>query len=483
MFKLINGHLWRRWGNDRSGNVVVLMALVLVPIIGFIGFAADYGTALSDKARLDTASDAAAIVALKTAQSVIQGGGTTASAISQAQTAALSAFKANAGSIAFAAVPTPTISMPTPAGLTLTATVTYATTSTTNFTRVIGIPTMNIKGTSTATLTMPTYRNYYVIIDISQSMGIGSTSTDMTNLYNRSAALNLVNGGCVFACHDTSPGDPYSMETVAHSPIFGTPITLRIDAALSAIQAMITSAQTNQTNSVATGGSASLTNIGLYTMSGFATYGSTTVNMTSPPSNATTMLNTISSPTSNFITLLPIAESPASTPKSSQTPVINLGANNGTVGYGDSYFTNSLDEFNNTVLQNVTNGSGVNANSPQNYVFIITDGVSDTYSSSCFDTHCTSVLDSSLCTQMKSKATVGVIYTTYNTIYLNNNSAQGLDPRYSGLIAPIVSQIAPALQACASSSSYYFEASDGPAITTGMNQLMANSQALARISH
>jgi hypothetical protein len=246
---------------------------------------------------------------------------------------------------------------------------------------------------------------------------------------------------------------------------------------------MITSAQTSQTNSVATGGSASLIKIGLYTMSGFATFGSTTVNMSNPPSNAATMLNTISSPTSNFTTLLPMAESPASTPLSSQSPVINLGANNGTIGYGDSYFSNSLDEFNNTVLWNVTNGSGVSASSPQNYVFIITDGVNDTYSTSCVDTHCTSVLDSSLCTQMQSKATVGVIYTTYNKIYLNNNSALGLDFRYSALIDGLSSQIAPALQACASSSNYYFEASDGPAITTGMKQLMANSQALARISH
>ncbi len=76
-----------------------------------------------------------------------------------------------------------------------------------------------------------------------------------------------------------------------------------------------------------------------------------------------------------------------------------------------------------------------------------------------------------------------MIYTTYNPIYANNDSTQGLDGDYAALIAPISSQIAPALQACASSPLFYFEASDGPSITTGMRQLMANSQLKARLTH
>jgi len=486
--------IFQRLRTNTRGNVAVMTGLVIVPTIAFIGFAADYGIALSDKAKLDAASDAAAIVALKTAQTVLQGGGAFSSAKSQAQAAALAAYKGNAGSVAFTSLPTPVINVAqSPSSvLTLNSTVTYSTPVTTQFAKVIGIPSINIAGKSAATLTMPTYINYYVIIDVSQSMGIAATATDMSNLYNRAktkAVPSLNNttdgGGCVFACHNPQPGDPYSLETLAHNTTYGTPITLRIDAALSAIQSMITSAQTAQTNSVATGGSSTLIQIGLYTMSGYASYGTTANQMITQPLLESTMINTIASPTSNFSALTTLASSPASTPSSSQTPTIGLGANNGTVGYGDSYMSNtgsnSLDAFYNTVLSGVSNGSGINASSPQNYVFIITDGVNDN-TGACVDGHCTSVFNNTYCKTLQTKATVGVIYTTYNPIYKYNNQSNGYDQRYSDLIAGLSSNIAPALQSCATSNLYYYEASDGPAITTGMNQLMANSQALARIS-
>ncbi len=471
-----------RFQKDRRGNAAMIVALVAVPMMGTLGFAVDYGIALADKSKLDNASDAAAIVAINTAQSVLSAGGSTATAISQAQTAASAAFRANAGSLAFASVPTPTITIPAPVGLTVTATVKYSTVSSTAFSKILGMPALTLAGTSGSTLTMPTYRNYYVILDISQSMGIGATQADMTTLYNRSKALNMQGGGCVFACHDTSPGEAHSMEYVAHDSSYGTPVTLRIDAALSAVQSMISTAQTAQANSVATGGSSSLINIGLYTMSGYAAFGSTSTTMSSPPSAQSNMLNVISAPTSNFTNLALMAASPASKPLTSTSPVIGLGANNGSVGYGDSYPANSLDQFRTSVFSTVSNGTGASAAQPQNFVFIVTDGVSDKYSPICGFTHCTTPFDSAYCDALKSKATVGVIYTTYNQIYQNNDPAQGLDFRYSGLIAPIASRIAPALQACATSSLYYFEAADGPAITAGMQQLMANSALAARLS-
>ena len=91
--------------------------------------------------------------------------------------------------------------------------------------------------------------------------------------------------------------------------------------------------------------------------------------------------------------------------------------------------------------------------------------------------------NSANCTNLKTKATVGVIYTTYNVIYTNNDPAQGLNGRYSTLVDPIAANIAPALQNCASSNLFYFEATDGPAITTGMQQLMANAAKMARLSN
>jgi Flp pilus assembly protein TadG len=499
----------QRFARDRRGNVLILIGFLLVPVIGCIGFAADYGIALTNKARCDAAADAAVIVAINTAQTVLSGGGSATTAVSQGKTAAAAAFKANAGALGFANVPTPNVQIPTPTGLTVTATVSYSMSVATQFSKVLGVPSITVGNTSAASLSRPTYQNYYVITDISNSMGIGSTPTDMANLFNRAVAINpgnyqnnpapynlpayqanaLVNGGCVFACHNASPGDAYSMEYVAHDTSFGTPITLRLDAAMTAIQDMITNAKTSQTNSTSNGYPSNLIQIGLYTMGGFANQappGPDTQpipsNQPNAPSGAANMLYTVSNLTSNFSNLASLTATPASSPLSSNTPVVHIDSNAGNVGWGDSLSSTALTQFYNTVLSSTTNGTGATSSTPQNFVFIVTDGVEDYTSSGCTWTHCTGTIDPTVCAQLKTKATVGVIYTTYNTIYTNNVSTQGLDNRYVALVQPIAAQIAPALQACATSSLFYFEATDGPAILTGMRQLMANSQLKARLT-
>jgi len=74
-----------------------------------------------------------------------------------------------------------------------------------------------------------------------------------------------------------------------------------------------------------------------------------------------------------------------------------------------------------------------------------------------------------------------VIYTTYLPIYLDNDPAQGLDPLYTLLVQPSSSQLQPSLQSCASSSQYFFQANDGPALIVAMNALFANSAAPVRL--
>jgi Flp pilus assembly protein TadG len=413
-----------------------------------VGFAIDYGVALSDKVKLDNAADTASLVAVKTAQTVIQGGGSTASGIAQGQTQAALAFKANAGSIPYATVPTPTINVGR-TNQTLTASVSYQSVPvTTNFSKIIGIPSIPINGSSTATLSMTTYINYYIIVDISQSMGVGSTTTDMQNLFNRVVQYQNYaaseGGGCVFGCHIAEAGQQYTNEYLAHS--ISPAITLRIDAAVSAVQNIISQAQSSS-------GTSGNIQIGLYTMSDDPVTGKS--------------LNTISPPTSNFSALTTAASS------------IDLG-NNTSDGVGDSNFPASLQNFTTNILG--ANGDGSSASSPLQYVFIVTDGVQDTNNASCAYGHCVQALNPSICTSIKANAVVGVIYTTYNPIYINNNSANDYDTNYKELVYPIASQIAPNLQSCASSSSYYIEAVDGPAITAAMSTLFKSTTAVARIS-
>lgn len=435
-----------RFSRDKRGNVAMITALCAIPLFGMLGFAIDYGTALANKTTLDQAADVATVAAVNAAQTVLKSQGSTAvsAASSAAVSAAQKAFSANAGKTVFltgVTAPVPSIVIAFPK---ITVSMNYNFGMTTNFSKIIGIPSIPVRGSSVASATMPTYIEYYVLVDISQSMGIGATQTDMTNLYNRSASLGMVNGGCVFGCHVTSPGDYYSMEYVAHD--MSPRITLRIDSAVTAIQDVITQAKTQS-------GTSGTIKIGLYTMTGYPMSGS--------------RLTTVTTPTNNFSKLTTLAST------------IDLGPNDGSMGYGDSDFGDSLASFNALLT---TQGDGSSASAPIKYVVIITDGVEDNYGGSCYDTHCTQAFPASLCTPLQAKAHVGVIYTTYNVIYNDNISAEGLDSRYQGLVYPFATQIAPNLQSCASSSSLYFEASDGPALIASLQTLFASTTRVVQIT-
>lgn len=52
-----------RLGADRSGNIAMLFAFMIIPVIGIIGFAVDYGRALEDRTALQTALDSAVLAA------------------------------------------------------------------------------------------------------------------------------------------------------------------------------------------------------------------------------------------------------------------------------------------------------------------------------------------------------------------------------------------------------------------------------------
>jgi Flp pilus assembly protein TadG len=58
---------WRRFARAESGNVLLTFTLALIPIMGFVGAAVDYSRANSDKAAMQAAIDATALMLSKTA--------------------------------------------------------------------------------------------------------------------------------------------------------------------------------------------------------------------------------------------------------------------------------------------------------------------------------------------------------------------------------------------------------------------------------
>ena len=223
----------------RSGNVTILFAFSLVPLVGLIGYGVDYGVAITDKAKLDAAADAAAIAGVVSAKAYFAANpvqsNLTANAYAAGAAQATNAFTVNAGTVPFAQVTlqTPLISR---IGQTITSSVTYSATIKNNFGQIFRTPTTTFGNTVTASADLPSYLDFYLLLDVSGSMGLPATSSGMTQL----AASNKdmwsdYKQGCQFACH--FPG--YAGWNLAAGKI-----QLRSDALNTAVCSLITRAST-----------------------------------------------------------------------------------------------------------------------------------------------------------------------------------------------------------------------------------------------
>jgi len=440
---------------DRTATFAVTFSLIVPILILLAGLGIDYLTGLSNKARWDSSADAAALAAVQAADVYVTANAAamnSATLVTNAEavavTAGTQAFNANAGTSETTGTVTPTIVM-SQSGTSFTAQVTYTGSVPTHFGPMVGVNNFGVSGSSTASASVTTYINYYILVDISQSMGVGDTLTDMSNLYNLTAAMGYVNDnepGCVYGCHVPINGYPLSNEEVAH----GAGIKLRIDSAKTAIQDVINQAQANAVNGNI--------KIGIYTLQDNPT-------ASVAPNYAP---QTIMAMTNNYTGL------------TSAVGTIDLGPN--TInGWGDSDMADSISNFASKLLQN--NGTGFSPNSPQNYVFLITDGLQDIPGYCNITDHCTSAMSTTACAPLQAQATVGVIYTSYLPIYLQNNPANGYDPLYTLLVQPYVSSLQTTLQSCASSSQFFFQANDGPALIVAMNALFAASAQPVRLLH
>jgi Flp pilus assembly protein TadG len=441
----------KRSAANARGNVALIFALCTPVLVAAIGFATDYGYATYINQGLQSAADAAVLAATSQSAATAMGGygntGFLATKGTEVFLGEIAKLPAPANAV------TPSISVVSNGTGGVIATASYSYAVPTFISGIIGMPTITVSGNAKATANPLTYINYYILVDVSQSMGIAATQTDMNTLYNR--VVQYGNGsdgeaGCTFACHVTTGSQTYTNEYLAHN--ISPKVTLRIDSAVSAIQTIIGLAQS------AAGANQNI-KIGLYTMNEDPTNGS--------------LVRTISAPSTNYTHLTDLAAT------------IDLGNNNSS-GVGDSDFVDQLSTFNTNDL--AAQGSGVSAVSPLNYVFIITDGLSDVAGACNSSGHCTGPLTPSNCSTLKTNATVGVVYTTYNPIYNYVLSGSTYVPgttyenNYLNLAASYVGSIPSALQSCATSSNYYYEASDGPAITAGMTALFASSLKTAHLT-
>jgi Flp pilus assembly protein TadG len=201
---------------DRRGNVAVITAIAAVPVIAAIGCVVDYSTAAMIKTKLQAAADAATLAAVSANSTVVATAKamTANGAVSGGQTYTQNFFDSNL-STAPANVgyngSTRTASV-SKTGTTINATLTYTATVPTFFLGLIGHSTISVSGNSTSSYTLPSYLDFYLMLDVSGSMGMPSTSAEMTRLQavnpdnlNSNSNQGYPNG-CTFACHFAAQG-------------------------------------------------------------------------------------------------------------------------------------------------------------------------------------------------------------------------------------------------------------------------------------
>jgi hypothetical protein len=95
-------------------------------------------------------------------------------------------------------------------GSKITASISFSAQVPTFFLGILGYPNVSLAGQSTSSYTLPNYIDFYLMLDVSGSMGMPSTTAEQVRLQSVNPDnLNGSNGyptGCTFACHFAAQG-------------------------------------------------------------------------------------------------------------------------------------------------------------------------------------------------------------------------------------------------------------------------------------
>ena len=438
VLRLVRGALRQvhRFRCDDGGSMAIMMGLTAIPLIFAVGAGVDYGTANMAKAKLDAVADTAALSAVDH-QAIT---GTPAAAQATAQ----NTFNAEAVNIPNVTVSNVSATV-TDSTTGRTAVVNYTATKSNMFMGIFGYPTTTVTGSSTAQAGLTTNIDFYLLLDNSPSMNIAATSAGITTMVAATAAQ----GGCAFACHESDPaadnlGNPGGEDNYTLAKNLG--VVTRMQNLASATQSLMSSASSME-------GSNQQYQMAIYTFnsSGLSPIQLLTSNLTNAQAAAAN-INVEEVYSNNWLT------------KTNQ--------NNDT----DTNFETAMSAIN-TLMP--LPGTGTPASTPQEVLFIVTDGVDDEVSSSCSQSldgnRCQQPFSTTWCTTIKNRGIqIAVLYTDYLPLPTNS--------WYNNWIAPFQSQIAPNMESCASPGMFFSVTTDGD-ITAAMQTLFQQAVAAARLTH
>lgn len=200
----------RRLREDSQGNVLIMMAALLIPMLFAVGMGIDYGRAQTQQTRMNAAADAAALA------------GTNATLMQQSTDTALAAARqifisqvSGLQDIQFNAATDLNVSLVDTGALNSgrTIVVSYTAKSVNLFGGILGYATLPIAGSSTANAAQAPHINFFLTMDKSPSMLLPSTSSGLTSIRNAT--------GCAFACHAQDPrADGINIKTSNSRDVF-----------------------------------------------------------------------------------------------------------------------------------------------------------------------------------------------------------------------------------------------------------------------
>ena len=426
-----------RFRRNEGGTMALFVALSSIPIIFSVGAGIDYSTANMAKSKLDAVADAAALAAVD--HNAISG---TADA---ARTTATSVFNAEAVNLTNVTMGPVTVTV-TDANGGRTAVVSYTATKTNTFMGLMGIPSTTISGSASSAAGLSVNINFYLLLDNSPSMNIAATTAGINTMVSHTSAQ----GGCAFACHETDPaadnlGNPNGEDNYTLAKNLG--VVTRMQNLASATQSLMSTAAATE------GSNTSQYQMAIYT---FANNG----------------LSTIQALTSNMTT----AQTAAGTINVLQVYKNNWLTSSNNNSDMDTNFETAMSQIN-AIMPNP--GLGTPTSTPQEVLFIVSDGVDDEANTTCSQTlsgsnRCQQPFNTAWCTTVKNRGIqIAVLYTEY--LPLTTNSW------YNSWVAPYQNQIGPNLENCASTGMFFTVTTDGD-ITAAMQALFAQAISTARLT-
>lgn len=192
-----------RFRRDKSANVALMFAALVVPILVVVGSAVDYSLATRMRAKLQSAADAASVASISKdsagyAAAVLM---TSNGPIPAAITDANNVFHGDINAVSGYTNLTESSTV-TKTGVKLNSSVQFSAQVPVTFMKVLGYQYLTVSGVSSSAASLPPYLDFYLALDVSGSMGLPSTTSEAA----RMQAVNPDNlvqypTGCTLACH------------------------------------------------------------------------------------------------------------------------------------------------------------------------------------------------------------------------------------------------------------------------------------------